>query len=105
MFFARQRKDAPGDSRNTGKGKYPLSYRFFVWHMCSSRLFSFLPNVTATLVSKRYASGDMDGTQDAVCQALMLGILISIFGTTFMFTNPIRALSTILKGKKEKEKW
>ena len=62
-------------------------------------LFSFLPNITATLVSKRYATGDMEGTQDAVCQALMLGLLISVAGTGLMFFNPAKVLSSILKGK------
>ena len=62
-------------------------------------LFSFLPNITATLVSKRYATGDMEGTQDAVCQALMLGLLISVAGTGLMFFNPAKVLSSILKCK------
>ena len=61
-------------------------------------LFSFLPNITATLVSKRFASNDMEGTQDAVCQALLLGILISVAGTTTMFFNPTKVLNSILKG-------
>ena len=61
-------------------------------------LFSFLPNITATLVSKRFASNDLEGTQDAVCQALLLGILISVVGTTTMFFNPTKVLNSILKG-------
>jgi hypothetical protein len=62
-------------------------------------LFSFLPSVTATLVSKKYASGDIEGTQDAVCNALVVGFFISIVGSTLLFFNPEKALSSILKGK------
>eukprot|EP00980_Cylindrotheca_fusiformis_P018515 scaffold6124_cov122-Cylindrotheca_fusiformis.AAC.34 len=62
-------------------------------------LFSFLPSVTATLVSKSHASGDIEATQDAVCQALFFGILISVFGASFMFCWPDKALISILKGK------
>jgi hypothetical protein len=64
-------------------------------------LFSFLPSVTATLVSKKYASGDYEGTQDAVCQALTVGFFISIIGTSLLFFNPEKALSSILKGKQK----
>lgn len=61
-------------------------------------LFSFLPSVTATLVSKSHAKGDLQGTQDAVCQALSLSILIGLFGASFMFFFPTKALGSILKG-------
>jgi hypothetical protein len=64
-------------------------------------LFSFLPSVTATLVSKKYASGDMEGTQDAVCNALTVGFFISIIGSSLLFFNPEKALSSILKGKQQ----
>jgi hypothetical protein len=62
-------------------------------------LFAFLPSVTATLVSKRNASGDFEGVQDAVCQALLFSVFISVIGTALMFLNPAKALSSILKGK------
>jgi Na+-driven multidrug efflux pump len=62
-------------------------------------LFAFLPSVTATLVAKTHASGDLEGTQDAVCQALFLGMLISAVGASFMFFYPEKALAFILKGK------
>jgi hypothetical protein len=62
-------------------------------------LVSFLPSITATMVSKSYASGDMEATQDAVCQALLFAILISLAGTLLMFLNPAKFLSSILKGK------
>ncbi|KAL3908788.1 MAG: hypothetical protein SGARI_002907 [Bacillariaceae sp.] len=57
---------------------------------------SFLPSVTATLVSKQHAQGDEEGTQDAVCQALFVGFFIALIGTPLMFLNPNRALSAVL---------
>lgn len=61
-------------------------------------LFSFLPSVTATLVSKTHASGDLQGTQDAISQAFLFALLISAIGASFMFFATDRALSSILKG-------
>ena len=60
---------------------------------------SFLPSVTATLVSKQHAAGDKQGTQDAICQALFIGFFIAMIGTPLMFFNPDRALSAVLSGK------
>ncbi|CAJ1936441.1 unnamed protein product [Cylindrotheca closterium] len=57
---------------------------------------SFLPSITATLVSKQHAKGDKEGTQDAVCQALFVGFFIAMIGTPLMFFNPDRALSAVL---------
>ncbi|KAL3937095.1 MAG: hypothetical protein SGBAC_007721 [Bacillariaceae sp.] len=57
---------------------------------------SFLPSVTATLVSKQHASGDKEGTQDAVCQALFVGFFIAMIGTPLMLFNPDKALSAVL---------
>jgi multidrug resistance protein, MATE family len=57
---------------------------------------SFLPSVTATLVSKQHAQGDQEGTQDAVCQALFVGFFIALIGTPIMFFNPDWALSSVL---------
>jgi putative MATE family efflux protein len=57
---------------------------------------SFLPSVTATLVSKQHAKGDQEGTQDAICQALFVGFFIALVGTPAMFFNPNKALSTVL---------
>lgn len=61
-------------------------------------LFAFLPSVTATLVSQTHANGDLEGTQDAVCQALLFGMLISVVGASVMFSWPEKALISILKG-------
>jgi hypothetical protein len=62
-------------------------------------LFAFLPTITATLVSKSHASGDIEQTQDAVCQALLFSLLIAIPGGLLMFFKPTQALGSILKGK------
>ena len=62
-------------------------------------LFAFLPTTTATLVSKSYASGDIEKTQDAVCQAMLFSLLIAIPGALLMFFKPIQALGSILKGE------
>ena len=39
-------------------------------------LFAFLPSVTATLVSKSHAAGDLGKTQENVCQALLMACLL-----------------------------
>jgi MatE len=62
-------------------------------------LMNFLPSITAIQVSKSYASDDKAGTQDAICQALLLALFISSFGTAAMFAYPERFLSSILKGE------
>lgn len=62
-------------------------------------LFAFLPTITATLVSKSHASGDIEKTQDSVCQAMLFALLISIPGALLMFFKPSYALGSILKGK------
>jgi Na+-driven multidrug efflux pump len=69
----------------------------------SRPLLSFLYSiilfsVTATLVSKKHANGDKEGTQDAVCQALFVGFIIAMFGTGLMFFYPDKALSSVLPG-------
>jgi hypothetical protein len=61
-------------------------------------LMNFLPSITAIQVSKSYASDDEAGTQDAICQALLLAFFVSAFGTASIFTYPQRFLSSILKG-------
>lgn len=62
-------------------------------------LFSFLPSITAIMVSKSYASDDQEGTQDAICQALMFALVISTCGSAVLFSYPGRFLSSILQGK------
>jgi MATE family multidrug resistance protein len=60
-------------------------------------LTSFLPSVTATLIARENADGNKEGVQDAVCQALFVGMFIAIPSTLLLFLNPDRILSTILK--------
>lgn len=62
-------------------------------------LASFLPSVTARQVAQDAAKGDQDAVQDSVCQALFVGGLIALIGTPFVFLNPDRVLSAVLKGK------
>eukprot|EP00594_Rhizosolenia_setigera_P006931 CAMPEP_0178950594 /NCGR_PEP_ID=MMETSP0789-20121207/6743_1 /TAXON_ID=3005 /ORGANISM="Rhizosolenia setigera, Strain CCMP 1694" /LENGTH=614 /DNA_ID=CAMNT_0020631345 /DNA_START=369 /DNA_END=2213 /DNA_ORIENTATION=+ len=60
-------------------------------------LVSYLPSVTATLVSKEHAKNDKEGVQDAICQAMFLGFIISIFGTGLMLTKPDLVLKSVLQ--------
>lgn len=63
-------------------------------------LLSFLPTVTATLVSKNHAKGDVEGTQDAIAQALVISFAISLTGTILLLSSPSRFLSFVrVKGK------
>eukprot|EP00566_Odontella_aurita_P005638 CAMPEP_0113584562 /NCGR_PEP_ID=MMETSP0015_2-20120614/33176_1 /TAXON_ID=2838 /ORGANISM="Odontella" /LENGTH=580 /DNA_ID=CAMNT_0000489633 /DNA_START=183 /DNA_END=1922 /DNA_ORIENTATION=- /assembly_acc=CAM_ASM_000160 len=59
-------------------------------------IFSFLPSVTATLVSKVNAEGDEEGLQDAVCQALVVGFVVAMMGFGMIFLNPEKVLSAVL---------
>lgn len=52
--------------------------------------------MTATLVSTENAKGNKDGLQDAICQALFLGILIALVGNTLTFLHPEKVLSAVL---------
>lgn len=57
---------------------------------------SFLPSVTATLISKENASGNKEGVRNAVNQALFVGMLISLVSSVLMFLNPDKVLSSVL---------
>eukprot|EP00934_Nitzschia_sp_Nitz4_P009391 Nitzschia sp. Nitz4//scaffold59_size112058//12611//14463//NITZ4_004098-RA/size112058-augustus-gene-0.89-mRNA-1//1//CDS//3329555090//9381//frame0 len=57
---------------------------------------SFLPSVTATLVSKQHAKGNNNGTRDAICQALYVGFFIAMILTPLMFFFPNQALGSVL---------
>jgi len=59
-------------------------------------LTSFLPSVTATLISKENASGNAEGVQDAVCQALVVGLLLALVSSVLLFWQPDRVLSSVL---------
>eukprot|EP00804_Cyclotella_cryptica_P001997 CCRYP_007443-RD/>CCRYP_007443-RD protein AED:0.18 eAED:0.18 QI:351/0.85/0.87/1/0.42/0.5/8/4815/582 len=58
---------------------------------------SFLPSVTATLVSKANAQGNKEELQDAVSQALVVGFYVSLVGTFLMLRFPEKVLSSVLK--------
>jgi Na+-driven multidrug efflux pump len=62
-------------------------------------LFSFLPSVTATLVSKHFASGDVEGTQDTICQSLLFSVLVSSVVAVLLLFYPSRILGSVLKGE------
>eukprot|EP00592_Proboscia_alata_P000544 CAMPEP_0194373692 /NCGR_PEP_ID=MMETSP0174-20130528/22171_1 /TAXON_ID=216777 /ORGANISM="Proboscia alata, Strain PI-D3" /LENGTH=573 /DNA_ID=CAMNT_0039152939 /DNA_START=89 /DNA_END=1810 /DNA_ORIENTATION=- len=51
-------------------------------------LLSYLPSVTATLVSKEHAKESEEGVQDAVCQALFVGSIIALIGTGMIYLLP-----------------
>ena len=57
---------------------------------------SFLPSVTATLISRANANGDKEGIQDAVCQALFVGAFMAIVSSVLIFSNPEKVLSSVL---------
>lgn len=59
-------------------------------------LTSFLPAVTATLISKQNAQGNPEGVQDAVCQALFVGMLMALVSSTLLLTQPTTVLKSVL---------
>ena len=50
-------------------------------------------------MAKANADGDIEKVQDAVCQALALGVLVAIVGWLVIFLRPESVLSTVLNGK------
>jgi len=61
-------------------------------------LTSFLPSVTCILVAKEKAKGNEEGVQDAVCQALFIGFLLSMLWSAIILTNTEKVLGIVLKG-------
>lgn len=57
---------------------------------------SFLPSVTATLISKENAKGNDEGVQDAVCQAVFVGMFMAMMANTLLYTSPDKVLSSVL---------
>ena len=57
---------------------------------------SFLPSVTATLISKENASGNKEGVRNAVNQALFVGMSISLLSSILVFNSPDKVLSSVL---------
>ena len=62
-------------------------------------MFSFLPAVTATLVSKNYANNDLERTQAVVCRAIVFATMFASTISMILFTNTGRCLGAVLKGK------
>ena len=60
-------------------------------------LTSFLPSVSATLISRENAGGNQEGVQEAVCQALFVGLLMASVSSALMLWNPDRVLSSVLE--------
>jgi len=60
-------------------------------------LFSFLPTITAPLVSKAHARGDQEEVQDLICQAMMLGVFVSAGMSALMISKPEMFLSAVLE--------
>lgn len=50
-------------------------------------------------MSKESAVGNQEGVQDAVCNALFVGVLFSIVGSAFMLGYTDKALSSVLKSE------
>ena len=59
-------------------------------------LTSFLPSVSATLISKAHASGDTKGVQDAAAQALLVGSVLAILSSLALFLAPDFVLGSVL---------
>lgn len=50
-------------------------------------------------MAKEAAKGSEEGVQDSVCQALFVGALIALIGTTVIFTQSDKMLGAVLNGK------
>jgi hypothetical protein len=61
-------------------------------------LISFLPSVTATLVSKNFANNDIERTESTINTALLFGLTTSSIIAMTLFANPGRYLGAVLKG-------
>ena len=62
-------------------------------------LTSFLPSITAILVSKEFSKGNKEGVQEAVCQALLVGIIFAAIGSCGLLLYPEKVLRAVLKSK------
>lgn len=61
-------------------------------------LTSFLPSVTATLISKENAQNNSEGVQDAVCQALVVGVMMALVSSIVLLRYPEQVLGSVLPG-------
>lgn len=60
-------------------------------------LTSFLPAITATLVSRQNAAGNKEGVQEAVGEALFVGIFMAVLASATILFQPSRVLSSVLQ--------
>lgn len=59
-------------------------------------MYYIYTTVTATVVAKEAATGDKEGLQDSICQALFVGGIIALIGTPLIFLNPNKVLGIVL---------
>ena len=59
-------------------------------------LTSFLPSVTATLISKENAQNNSEGVQDAICQALVVGVFMALVSSIVLLGYPEQVLGSVL---------
>ena len=57
---------------------------------------SFLPSVTATLISRENAKDNKEGVQDSVAQALFVGMFMALLANSLLFLNPNKVLGSVL---------
>ena len=60
-------------------------------------LTSFLPSVTATLISKENAVGNKQGVEDAVSHALFVGLVLATLSSVLLLWSPNTVLRSVLK--------
>ena len=60
-------------------------------------LASFLPSVTATLISTENARGNQEGVQDALCQAMLVGLFFAVSSSLLLIAYPEKVLSSVLE--------
>lgn len=61
-------------------------------------LISFLPSVTATLISRNFANNDFEKTENTLFTSLLFGLTASSVISMTLFANPSRYLGAVLKG-------
>ena len=59
-------------------------------------LTSFLPSITATLISKENAQNNTEGVQDAICQALVVGVFMALVSSIVLLRYPEQVLGSVL---------
>lgn len=60
-------------------------------------LASFLPSISAIIISQENARGNKEGVQDAVCQAVFVGLIFSILTSTMLLLFPEQILKAVLQ--------